>query len=289
MDIIALAISITGIIVAFIVGICQIYLSKKMKDFEMRQDTRDELRRQDEIYAKATHFIQKYSKNNRESEILLLPFCVSAYKYNPTFPYHRKIYREFCSLTKEVQNEILKRQEINLLSVKCKDFYSDILHVILKNNKICYPNDSDEHLFYDDAKYLHRAIVSHGTESIPDNLRCPIDADEALVRQQCPKLNAMKAKINDMPFKEHLSNLLDYHKDETPLSALLPYFQSNSETIASYICCLIAKHTAIYNGIPNKTNESHEYPYDYIGQLYMEDLFLDVLYSVENYKVLSNK
>ena len=44
--------------------ICQIYLAKKMKDFEMRQDTRDELRRQDEIYAKATYFIQKYSKNN---------------------------------------------------------------------------------------------------------------------------------------------------------------------------------------------------------------------------------
>ncbi|RGC58489.1 hypothetical protein DXA92_08240 [Agathobaculum butyriciproducens] len=284
MDIITLAISFTGIIVAFIVGICQIYLAKKMKDFEMRQDTRDELRRQDEIYAKATYFIQKYSKNNRESEILLLPFCVSAYKYNPTFPYHRKIYREFCYLTEEVQNEILKRQEINLLSVKCKDFYSDILHVILKNNKICYPNDSDERLFHDDAKYLHQAILSHGSESIPDDLRCPIDADETLARQS-PSINAMKASVNDMPFEEHITNLLAYHKDETPLSALFLDFQSNSETIASYICCLIAKYTAIYNGIPNKTNESHEYPYDYIGQLYMEDLFLDVLYSVENYKV----
>lgn len=214
----------------------------------------------------------------------MLPFCVSAYKYNPTFPYHRKIYREFCYLTEEVQNEILKRQEINLLSVKCKDFYSDILHVILKNNKICYPNDSDERLFHDDAKYLHQAILSHGSESIPDDLRCPIDADETLARQS-PSINAMKASVNDMPFEEHITNLLAYHKDETPLSALFLDFQSNSETIASYICCLIAKYTAIYNGIPNKTNESHEYPYDYIGQLYMEDLFLDVLYSVENYKV----
>lgn len=284
MDIISLAMSFTGIIVAFIVGICQIYLAKKMKDFETRQDTRDELRRQDEIYAKATYFIQKYSKNNQESEILLLSFCVSAYKYNPTFPYHRKIYREFCFLTEEVQNEILKRQEINLLSAKCKDFYSDILRIILKNNKICYPNDSDERLFHDDAKYLHRAILSHGSELIPDYLRCPIDADGTLARQSS-SINAMKASVNDMPFEEHITNLLDYHNNETPLSALLPYFQSNSETIASYICCLIAKHTAIYNGIPNKTNESHEYPYDYIGQLYMEDLFLDVLYSVENYKV----
>lgn len=284
MDIISLAMSFTGIIVAFIVGICQIYLTKKMKDFETRQDTRDELRRQDEIYAKATYFIQKYSKNNQESEILLLSFCVSAYKYNPTFPYHRKIYREFCFLTEEVQNEILKRQEINLLSAKCKDFYSDILRIILKNNKICYPNDSDERLFHDDAKYLHRAILSHGSELIPDYLRCPIDADGTLARQSS-SINAMKASVNDMPFEEHITNLLDYHNNETPLSALLPYFQSNSETIASYICCLIAKHTAIYNGIPNKTNESHEYPYDYIGQLYMEDLFLDVLYSVENYKV----
>ena len=158
------------------------------------------------------------------------------------------------------------------------------MHIIFKNNKICYPNDSDERLFYDDAKYLHRAILSHGSELIPDYLRCPIDADEALARQS-PSINAMKASVNDMPFEEHITNLLAYHKDETPLSTLFPDFQSNSETIASYICCLIAKYTAIFNGISSKTNESHEYPYAYIGQLCMEDLFLDVLYSVENYKV----
>ena len=64
--------------------ICQIYLAKKMKDFEMRQDTRDELRRQDEIYAKATYFIQKYSKTIENQKFYCYHF---AYLHISTIPH----------------------------------------------------------------------------------------------------------------------------------------------------------------------------------------------------------
>lgn len=92
----------------------------------------------------------------------------------------------------------------------------------------------------------------------------------------------------NIKLKDYLTNLLALHKDEKPLSDLLSYFkETNNEIIASYICCLIAKYTAIYNCKDPEENENIEtnlgYADDYSGQLYMEDLFLDTLHTVENY------
>ena len=39
------------------------------------------------IYSETTKFIQKYSSEGHDSEILLLPYCIAAYKYNLTYPY----------------------------------------------------------------------------------------------------------------------------------------------------------------------------------------------------------
>lgn len=93
--------NIIEVVITCVIGIWQIYIAKKMKDFEKRQDERDELRRKENVFTEVTRFIQKYNQSGYESEILLLPYCVAAYKYNPTFPYHREIYRDFCSLTEE--------------------------------------------------------------------------------------------------------------------------------------------------------------------------------------------
>lgn len=279
-------VSFVEIVIAVVVGSAQIYLAQKMKDIETRQDKREELRRQDDIYAEATRFIQKYNQNGYQSEILLLPLCVAAYKYNSVFPYHRDIYREFCSLTEDVQNEILRRQEIDLKCVKCENYYSVILSKILNNNKKRYPNDSDNRLFYDDAKYFHRALTLYGNKYIPSDLRCEIDIDEANARKS-PIIMISGKQAKDMSFEAHITNLLAYHKNETPLSDLLPCFQDCDEIIAAYICCLIAKYTAIYNynesEIETAKEENLGFVYDYNGQLYMEDLFLNTLHTVENY------
>lgn len=288
MEIVSLVVSIIGVVIALIIGFSQIYFAKRMKDFEIRQDKRDELRRQNYIYAKAIQFIQKYNKNNHESDILLLPLCVAAYKYNPIFSYRREIYRDFCSLTEEIQNEVLKQQRINLRSSKYVDYYTDIVAKIRHNNKICYPNDSDNRLFHENAKYLYKAIEYYNNKPIPDDIRCNIDADEA---ESCKSriIRCLRNKTQDMALDKHISNLLAYHKDETPLSDLIPYFQNSDEIVACYICCEIAKYTAIYNCKDPEENEDIEtnlgYADDYSGQLYMEDLFLDVLHTVENYNI----
>lgn len=290
MDIATIVLAVAGIIVAIVVGSSQIYLAKSMKDFETRQDTRDESRRKESVYAEATRFIQKYSNDNHKSEILLLPFCVSAYKYNNTYPYRREIYREFCSLTEDIQNEILTRQGLTLHSCKVDDFYKQILHKIELNNKLSYPNDKDANsrFFYENGKYFYGALEHHGKSLIPIDLKCEVDSDEEKSRKSSFKVFC-KESADSMAFQDHLNNLLAYHKDETPLSDLIPYFKNSDEIVACYICCEIAKYTAIYNCKDPEENEVNEinlgYVCDYSGQLYMEDLFLDVLHTVENYNI----
>ena len=237
--------TVINLTVAIIVGSNQIYIAKNVKDFEVKQDNRDEQRRNEQIYADATKFIQKYNKNGHESEIYLIPLCVAAYKYDPIYPYQREIYREFCSLTEDVQNEILKRLGIDIVSCKCDNYFSNILKRIIKTTETYYNNDAQGCYFYEGGKYLKRALTNHGAEKVPD--------------------------------------LLAYHKNENPLSSLLGYFQQSDEIIASYICCLIAKYSAIYN--QTKTNDERNLGYDcdYNGNRYMEDLFLDTLNTVEHY------
>lgn len=293
MDITTIILAVVGIIVAIVVGGGQIYLAKSMKDFEAGQDARDESRRKELVYAEATRFIQKYSNDNYESEILLLPLCVTAYKYDNIYPYSREIYREFCSLTEDVQNEILTRQGLTLHSCKINDFYKQILYKIELNNKTSYPNDKDANsqFFYEDGKYFHRTLEYHGKSPIPTDLRCEVDSDEKELRKSQLK-TLYNEPTDSMDFHNHLTNLLAYHKDETPLSDLIPYFQK-SDKIACYICCEIAKYTAIYNCKVFKENEDDEvnlgYACDYTGQMFMEDLFLDALFTVENYNISERK
>lgn len=280
--------TIVSIVVALVIGIGQIYIAKRVKDFETRQDARDEKRRSEQIYSEATRFIQKYSQNTHESEIYLLPLCVVAYKYNPIYPYRREIYREFCTLTEEVQNEIIKRFDFDIRSERTDTYYSDMLNRIIDASKIYYGEDGDVaegHYFKEHGKYFERALTNYGTELVPNNLRCEIDEDEKQARKN-PVVQAFSRDEDDkMDFVEHLTNLLAYHKNEKPLSALLGYFQQNDEIIASYICCLIARYTAIYNYTECESDKEINLGYDcdYNGPRYMEDMFLDALNIVEHY------
>lgn len=275
--------SIINLAIAIIIGGGQIYIAKSVKDFETKQDNRDEQRRNEQIYADATKFIQKYNRNGYESEIYLIPLCVVAYKYNPIYPYRRGIYREFCSLTEDVQNEILKRLDINLVSYKYDNYFFDMLNRVTRTIGTYYHYDAQGY-YYDNGKYFERALTNHGAEEIPDSLRCELD-DEAkrAISSPMSTLALNLYKDGKMNFRDHLRNLLAYHKNEESLSSLLEYFQYGDETTASYICCLIAKYSAIYNQIETDDDKNLGYDCDYSGNRYMEDLFLDTLNTVEHF------
>lgn len=113
MDCVAIVCIVVAIVVALVISIGTIRTAKEMDEFEKRRDERDEKRHNDEVYAAATRYIQKYSYK---------------YKYTHVYPYRREIYREFCGLPEDVQDEIIKRLDLYIRRYEhTETYYSDIL------------------------------------------------------------------------------------------------------------------------------------------------------------------
>lgn len=279
-EIIQIGLSAVGALTALVVGIWQIRLARQMKNFEIRQDFRDKQHNEDVIFAEATRFIQKYSKSGHDSEIYLLPLCVVAYAYNPVYPYRRELYREFCGLTEDVQNVILQRYELSVVSKRISGFYDDMLKRIMTTIRENYPGDQD--IFYDNGKYFERALLHHGESIIPD-LRCPLDADELESRKHSI-VQSFKRDF-DMSYKSHITNLLAWHKMEQPIKSLLhgPTNMGSpaagDEIVISYLCCSVAEYATVYN-LDEPDDFNSGYVCDFCGKQYMEDMFLQALYEV---------
>lgn len=277
-EIVQIVLSAVGVLIALVLGVWQIRLARQMKMFELRQDLRDKQHNDAVTFAEVTRFIQKYSKGGHKSDIYLLPLCVAAYAYNPSYPYRREMYREFCGLTEDVQNAILQRCELSIVSEKRFDFYSTVINDIIKVVDTYYPGD--QNIFYDNGKYFERALLYYGEKVVPE-LRCPVDMDEANFR----KSGFSMCHESDMNYAAHIKNLLLKHKNEKPIYALFygPTDRgapsSADEIVTSYLCCMVAKCVVAYN-LNEPDNFESGYVCDFAGDRYMEDLFLEALYKI---------
>lgn len=277
-------VAIVTLIATVVIGKIQIKQNCKMDKQNRRIDERDEQRRNATIYADATKFILKYSSPKYDTEIYLLPLCVIAYKYDSIYPYRREMYREFCSLTEETQNCILKRQNIDVESSKCDNFYDNMLNVLRSDIEKNYPNDRD--LYYDNGKYFERALRHHGNKKVI-NIKC--SADEYYTDSLSAMLNSSDKSVMD--YEDHITNLLVYKKNDNPIERLMSEKTSigtpsdDDEFLISYLSCIVAKYVSCY---------SHSYDDckyenvggidDFQGTKYMEDLFLDALYYIFLYQ-----
>lgn len=270
-------VAIVTLIATVTIGIMQIKQNRKM-------DERDEQRRNDIIYADATQFILKYSSPEHDAEIYLLPLCAMAYKYNPIYPYRRGMYREFCSLTEETQNCILKRQSIDIKSSKCDNFYVDMLDGLKFDVDKNYPNDCD--LYYENGKYFERALLHHGNKEAI-NIKCNAD------KYYTDSLNMVPNPLNKniMGYESHITNLLAYEKDNEPIKRLMYEDTSigvpvsDDEILISYLSCIIAKYVSCYShSYDDCKYENVGCTEDFQGTKYMEDLFLDALLNIYMYQ-----
>lgn len=278
-DSVAIISAAISIIVAIIIAIIQYKQSQLMQHLTERQDARDEKRRNEYVYSEATKFILKYSSAGRLSEIYFLPLCVMAYKYNPIYPYRRKIYREFCSLTEEIQNEILKREYIDIRSKKEKKFFQKLLNSLMNMISIMYP--TDKNIFYDDGKYFERALLNSGQHEIPE-ITCKTDKYYSELEHIFESIK--KEMPTQMDYENHITNLLCYEKSEKPIETLfyeetnLGFPDSADEILISYLCCKIAEYVPTISHLKERS-ESYDSE-DYEGKWYMEDLFLMALYNI---------
>lgn len=279
-------VAIVTLIATVIIGRMQIKQNQKMNEQSQKIDERDEQRRNDMIYADATKFILKYSSSKHDAEIRLLPLCVMAYKYNPIYPYRRKMYREFCSMTEETQNCILKRQDIDMKSFKCDNFYSDMLDALMSDIDKNYSNDGG--LYYKNGKYFKSALIHYGNKKAI-NVTC--NADE---NHSSNPLNDMFIDFckNTMDYETHITNLLCHDKDSNPIERLVsedtsfgvPINAASDGILISYLACIVAKY------VPGYSHSYDDCEYkdigcveDFRGTKYMEDLFLDALLNIYAY------
>ena len=283
-----LFISLISLAVAVIIGIIQVKQSNRMEAFEKRQDARDEKRHNDVIYAEATRFIQKYSEDGYEADIFLLPLCIAAYQYNPTYPYRREIYREFCRLPEDIQKAILIRCNIDIPCYKNDQYYNSCLEKLKNEIESYCQNDKD--LFYDNGKYLEKSLLNHGKKEVP-NIRCAIDTKEQELLDSPIVKGSTYANNKDMDYEKHITNLLAYEANKQPLARLLHEKTSlgipanDDEILICYLCCVIAEYIPSCRSQNQTLYENTGFVYDYNGQWYMEDMFLKALHSITVYGI----
>ena len=255
------------------------FIAEKRQD--NRIERRDELRYKQDVEAQARAFILKYScgPNEYNGDIFLLPLCVIAKSYKPLYPYTRLIYQEFNRMPPDVQEQILRLENINI-KVPFSDHFYDLAIAKLKEIiRSMYPDDED--IFYENGKYLERALLIHGNKIIPDIL-CESDEynNEAFA--------VIGQTRDNMSFKSHITNLLAYEKEKCPIKRLFSTETNlgipgapGDDIIISYLCCVIAEYVPIYSECGNEhSDQSVGYVDDYSGELRMEDLFLKALFSI---------
>ena len=163
MGVVELIVSVVTLIITVIISLKQLRLEEDMNEFAKDQDKRDKEFRRDLVNAEAIAFIQKYNQDGRNSEIYLLPLCVIAYKYDPTYPYRRAMYRDFCSRTETVRKEILARCNMYYDCSEDKLFSKEILDLVYDNWCVVWGESGHFNYFYN-IEYFTKALTEFGLE-----------------------------------------------------------------------------------------------------------------------------
>lgn len=252
-DLVSIICTVISLGVTIWIAVMQKKQSNRMEEFEKRQDERDEKRYYDNLQSQATSFISKYYRDKG-----LMPLCAIATMYDSSFPYDRKMYREYCCFSKEVQNEILKLCRLDL-SVTDVNIYKICLEELNSLIKRYLPNDKN--IFYDNGKYLERSLSRYSKEFVnPEN-----------------------------DYQKHIPDILsstfdDTHKNNKPIQQLIEYYDFGgcNEIEACQIATLTAKYIAIYGREDSVTDKNFGYPNDFLEESYltMEDLFLSTLFEL---------
>lgn len=143
--------SVISLALAFAVAVVQYCQSKRMEEFERRQDERDERRHAEGNKARAIEFISKHYADRG-----LIPLCAVAAMHNDLFHYSRKMYWEFCCLVPEVQNLILKYCNLDLRVRGEDDLFVRCIAAVEAALRDRFPED--EPVLYDDGKYVLRSL-----------------------------------------------------------------------------------------------------------------------------------
>lgn len=280
------ALSLSSIILSLIIFYYQYKQSCRIENFEKRQDKRDEERHAESIKSKAISFISKYY-----SERGLIPLCAIAAMHNEIYYYSKEMYREFCCLTTETQNCILKYLKLDLRVKEDKKFFENCINILEKEVKNFSPKDETTP-FYDNGKYILCGLINYGEEKIPlkkINYK-PHRASIPIASRTFDGTAHYDECITDV-----LSDYIrgDSECKDTPIIYLMNFYNwYNTEDIkACQFCMTLAVY--ISNSIGNKYKTSKDYGspggYEFETIDTMEDLFLLCLFEIYTNLILKKE
>lgn len=274
--------AVISLLVIAIIGMKQYCQSKRMEEFERRQDERDERRHAEGNKAQAVEFISKYYTDRG-----LIPLCAVAAMYNDLFHYSRKMYWEFCCLVPEVQNLILKYCDLDLRVRKENDLFVRCIAAVEAALRDRFPKD--EPAFYDDGKYVLRSLDRYAGEKIPavrnGNLPKCLDAYRPISDSRTPEYNLFIIEVLSRAFESQDASL-------TPISCLEKAycFESSPEIEACRFASTVAFYAATYGSCDEANNRYYGCPGGFDGERIetMEDLFLLTVFQIYTKLLLPN-
>lgn len=272
-----------SLLVTTIIGMKQYRQSKRMEEFERRQDERDERRHAEGNKAQAVELISKYYSDRG-----LIPLCAVAAMHNDLFYYSREMYRNFCCLVPEVQNLILKYCDLDLRVRREDDLFVRCIAAVEAALRDRFPKD--EPAFYDDGKYVLRSLDRYAGEKIPavriGNLPKCLDAYRPISDSRTPEYNLFIIEVLSRAFESQDASL-------TPISCLEKAycFESSPEIEACRFASTVAFYAATYGSCDEANNRYYGCPGGFDGERIetMEDLFLLTVFQIYTKLLLPNE
>lgn len=272
-----------SLLVTTIIGMKQYRQSKRIEEFERRQDERDERRHAEGNKAQAVEFISKYYSDRG-----LIPLCAVAAMHNDLFYYSREMYRNFCCLVPEVQNLILKYCDLDLRVRREDDLFVRCIAAVEAALRDRFPKD--EPAFYDDGKYVLRSLDRYAGEKIPavriGNLPKCLDAYRPISDSRTPEYDLFIIEVLSRAFESQDASL-------TPISCLEKAycFESSPEIEACRFASTVAFYAATYGSCDEANNRYYGCPGGFDGERIetMEDLFLLTVFQIYTKLLLPNE
>lgn len=275
--------AVISLLVIAIIGMKQYCQSKRMEEFERRQDERDERRHAEGNKAQAVEFISKYYTDRG-----LIPLCAVAAMYNDIFHYSRKMYWEFCCLVPEVQNLILKYCDLDLRVRGEDDLFVRCIAAVEAALRDRFPEDKT--ILYEDGKYVLRSLERYAGERLPaPRVDLPperLDSSFLSPDGCAPEYDYLIRKVLSEAFESRGASF-------TPISHLKKeyQFQASSEIEACRFATTVAFYAATYGSGDETNDRDYGCPGGFDGERIetMEDLFLLAVFQIYTKLLLPNE
>lgn len=254
--------SVVSLVASTIIGICQIIQGNRMSKLEQKQADVEKTRYLESVDIEARRFLVKYADC-----IGLLPLCAIAFAYDKNRAYSRAMYSEFRLLSRDVRLKIFERCGWTMCDVQIGNFFEDCLKCLQKAIEQFLPKDDFESIFYENGKYVERAISRYAS--------CPIPHSE-FEYENC------MTDILAIPFRK--DEMDDYDSSVIEKIKCKFDFGNCDEIEACQVACSIARYVSIYAGqrLNNDSDVKYGSPGSWSGEELetMEDLFLAMLFEI---------